>query len=319
MNDSQEASLDDVNNDIYRCQAYIYRHLDSSRHHLNKNWPEYKKITDAVFKEIGDVTKNIFQYRYRGNVLSTSMPYEHDIFKLPDDDIVVIRYSDSKGRLLIHVDWSMVEVGLSCRMSVDIDGETIKTIEHNKHQVESSIRNPQYKNALMDSLEVVFDALIALLKILNKGDILNNPRLIAIDPDEINTSPVTIDDKTYTDFVYNSSPKVVSEILRSHVIIEDILSNSTLDDMFIVNQSLPGIVLYEFYQHNQKKDNGKCFGVGININGIVVYIANGFILEKIIPNMENPDYKVSIHRRWAEQLMKRYDELSSVTTVLQKQ
>ena len=82
--------------------------------------------------------------------------------------------------------------------------------------------------------------------------------------------------------------------------------------MFIVNQSLPGIVLYEFYQHNQKKDNGKCFGVGININGIVIYIANGFILEKIIPNMENPDYKVSIHRRWAEQLMKRYDELSSV-------
>lgn len=65
MNNSQEASLDDVNNDIYRCQAYIYRHLDSSRHHLNKNWPEYKKITDAVFKEIGDVTKNITQYRYR--------------------------------------------------------------------------------------------------------------------------------------------------------------------------------------------------------------------------------------------------------------
>ena len=318
MNGSQEASLDDVNNDIYRCQAYIYRHLDSSRHHLNKNWSEYQKITDAVFKEIGDVTKNITQYRYRGNVLSTSMPYEHDIFKLPDGDDVVIRYSDSKGRLLIHVDWSMVEVGLSCRMSVDIDGETIKTTEHNKHQVESSIRNPQYKNALMDSLKVVFDALIALLRVLNKGDILNNPRVIAIDPDEINTSPVTIDDKTYTDFVYNNSPKAVSKILRSHAIIEDILSNSTLDDMFIVNQSLPGIVLYEFYQHGQKKDNGKCFGVGININGIVIYIANGFILEKIIPNMENPDYKVSIHRRWAEQLMKRYDELSSTTTVLQK-
>jgi len=318
MNHSLEASLDDFNNDIYRCQAYIYRHLDSSRHHLNKNWLEYKKITDAVFKEIGDVTKNIFQYRYRGNVLSTSMSYEYNIFKLPDDD-PIIRYSGSEGRLLIHVDWSMVEVGLSCRMSVDIDGETIKTIEHNKHQVESSIRNPQYKNALMDSLKVVFDALIALLRVLNKGDILNNPRLIAVDPNEINTSPTTIDDKTYTDFVYNNSPKVVSKILRSHVIIEDILANSTLDDIFIVNQSLPGIVLYEFYQHNQKKDNGKCFGVGININGIVIYIANGFILEKIIPNMENPDYKVSIHRRWAEQLMKRYDELSSVTTVLQKQ
>lgn len=312
MNGSQEASLDDVDNDIYRCQTYIYRHLDSSRHHLNKNWPEYEKITDAIFKEIGDVTKNITQYRYRGNVLSTSMPYEHDIFKLPDGDDVVIRYSGSEGRLLIHVDWSMVEVGLSCRMSVDIDGETIKTAEHNKHQVESSIRNPQYKNALMDSLKVVFDALIALLRVLDKGDILNNPRLIAIDPDEINTSPTTIDDKTYTDFVYNNSPKAVSKILRSHVIIEDILSNSTLDDIFIVNQSLPGIVLYEFYQHNQKKDNSKCFGVGININGIVIYIANGFILEKIIPNLENPDYKVSIHRRWAEQLMKRYDELSSV-------
>lgn len=318
MNDSQEASLDDFNNDIYRCQAYIYRHLDSSRHHLNKNWPEYKKITDAVFKEIGDVTKNIFQYRYRGNVLSTSMLYEHDIFKLPDGD-PIIRYSDSKGRLLIHVDWSMVEVGLSCRMSVDIDGEMIKTTEHNKHQVESSIRNPQYKNALMDSLKVVFDALIALLKILNKGDILNNPRLIAVDPDEINTSPVTIDDKTYTDFVYNNSPKYVSKILRSHVIIEDILSNSTLDDMFIVSQSLPGIVLYEFYQHDQKKDNGKCFGVGINVNGVIVYIANGFILEKIIPNIDQGDYKILIHRRWAEQLMKRYDELSSTTTVLQKQ
>lgn len=311
MNHSLEASLDDFNNDIYRCQAYIYRHLDSSRHHLNKNWLEYKKITDAVFKEIGDVTKNIFQYRYRGNVLSTSMSYEYNIFKLPDDD-PIIRYSGSEGRLLIHVDWSMVEVGLSCRMSVDIDGETIKTIEHNKHQVESSIRNPQYKNALMDSLKVVFDALITLLRVLNKGDILNNPRLIAVDPNEINTSPTTIDDKTYTDFVYNNSPKVVSKILRSHVIIEDILANSTLDDIFIVNQSLPGIVLYEFYQHDQKKDNGKCFGVGININGIIVYIANGFILEKIIPNMENPDYKVLIHRRWAEQLMKRYDELSSV-------
>ena len=311
MNHSLEASLGDFNNDIYRCQAYIYRHLDSSRHHLNKNWLEYKKITDAVFKEIGDVTKNIFQYRYRGNVLSTSMSYEYNIFKLPDDD-PIIRYSGSEGRLLIHVDWSMVEVGLSCRMSVDIDGETIKTIEHNKHQVESSIRNPQYKNALMDSLKVVFDALITLLRVLNKGDILNNPRLIAVDPDEINTSPTTIDDKTYTDFVYNNSPKVVSKILRSHVIIEDILANSTLDDIFIVNQSLPGIVLYEFYQHDQKKDNGKCFGVGININGIIVYIANGFILEKIIPNMENPDYKVLIHRRWAEQLMKRDDEVSSV-------
>ena len=204
MNNSIETSLDDFNNDIYRCQAYIYRHLDSARHHLNKNWTEYKKITDAIFKEIGDVTKNITQYCYRRNVLSTSMPYEHHIFKLPDDDDVVIRYSDSKGRLLIHVDWSMVEVGLSCRMSVDIDGETIKTIEHNKHQVESSIRNPQYKNALMDSLKMVFDALIALLKILNKGDILNNPRPIAVDPDEINTSPTTIDDKTYTDFVYNN-------------------------------------------------------------------------------------------------------------------
>ena len=311
MNNSIETSLDDFNNGIYRCQAYIYRHLDSSRHHLNKNWPEYEKITDAIFKEIGDVTKNITQYSLRRNVLSTHVFYVYDIYK-PTDDDSVIRYSDSKGQLLIHVDWSMVEVGLSCRMSVDIDGETIKTIEHNKHQVESSIHNPQYKNALMDSLEVVFDALIALLKILDKGDILNNPRLTAVDPDEINTSPTTIDDKTYTDFVYNNSPKYVSKILRSHVIIEDILSNSTLDDMFIVNPSLPGIVLYEFYQHNQKKDNGKCFGVGININGIVIYIANGFILEKIIPNMEDPDYKVSIHRRWAEQLMKRYDELSSV-------
>lgn len=319
MNGSQEASLDDVNNDIYRCQAYIYRHLDSSRHHLNKNWPEYKKITDAVFKEIGDVTKNIFQYRYRGNVLSTRMPYEHDIFKLPDDDIVVIRYSGSEGRLLIYVDWSMVEVGLSCRMSVDIDDETIKTTEHNKHQVESSIRNPQYKNALMDSLEVVLDALIALLKILNKGDILNNPRLIAIDPDEINTSPTTIDDKTYTDFVYNNSPKIVSKILRSHVIIEDILSNSTLDDIRIRELSMPVVMLYEFYQHDQKKDNGKCFGVGINVNGVIVYIENGIIRERIIPSIDQGDYKVSIHRRWAEQLMKRYDELSSVTTVLQKQ
>lgn len=312
MNHSLEASLDDFNNDIHRCQAYIYRHLYSAKHHLNKNWPVYKKITDAVFKAINDVTKNITQYRYRRNVLSTSMPYEYDIFKLPDDDDVVIRYSGTEGRLLIHVDWSMVELGLSCRMSVGIDGGTIKTIEHNKHQVESSIRNPQYKNALMDSLKVVFDVLIVLLRVLDNGDILNNPRLIAIDPDEINTSPTTIEDKTYTDFVYNNTPKDVSKILRSHVIIEDILANSTLDDMFIVNQSLPGIVLYEFYQHNQKKDNGKCFGVGININGIVIYIANGFILEKIIPNMENPDYKVSIHRRWAEQLMKRYDELSSV-------
>lgn len=319
MNNSQEASLDDVNNDIYRCQAYIYRHLDSSRHHLNKNWTEYKKITDAIFKEIGDVTKNIFQYRYRGNVLSTSMLYEHDIFKLPDGDDVVIRYSDSKGRLLIHVDWSMVEVGLSCRMSVDIDGETIKTTEHNKHQVESSIHNPQYKNALMDSLKMVFDALIALLKILNKGDILNNPRPIAVDPDEINTSPTTIDDKTYTDFVYNNSPKVVSEILRSHVIIEDILSNSTLDDMIIRNQSLPGIVLYEFYQHDQKKDNGRCFGVGIYVNGTIIYIENGFIRERVIFTLDHDDYTFMVYKRWAEQLMKRYDELSSTTTVLQKQ
>ena len=312
MNNSQEASLDDVNNDIYRCQAYIYRHLDSSRHHLNKNWPEYKKITDAIFKEISDVTKNIFQYRYRGNVLSTSMLYEHDIFKLPDDNDAVIRYSDSKGRLLIHVDWSMVEVGLSCRMSVDIDGETIKTIEHNKHQVESSIRNPQYKNTLMDSLKVVFDALIALLKILNKGDVLNNPRLIAVDPDEINTSPTTIDDKTYTDFVYNNSPKVVSKILRSHVIIEDILSNSTLDDVIIKTQPFPGVMLYEFYQHNQRKDTGRCFGVGIYVNGTIVYIENGFIRERVIFTLDHDDYTFMVYKRWAEQLMKRYDELSSV-------
>lgn len=319
MNDSQEASLDDVNNDIYRCQAYIYRHLDSSRHHLNKNWPEYKKITDAVFKEISDVTKNIFQYRYRGNVLSTSMSYEHDIFKLPDDDIVVIRYSDSKGRLLIQVDWSMVEVGLSCRMSVDIDGEMIKTTEHSKHQVESSIHNPQYKNALMDSLKVVFDALIALLRVLDNGDILSNPRLIAIDPDEINTSPTTIDDKTYTDFVYNNSPKAVSKILRSHVIIEDILSNSTLDDIRIRELSMPVVMLYEFYQHNQRKDTGRCFGVGIYVNGTIVYIENGFIRERVIFTLDHDDYTFMVYKRWAEQLMKRYDELSSVTTFLQEQ
>lgn len=311
MNNSIETSLDDFNNDIYRCQAYIYRHLDSSRHHLNKNWPEYKKITDAIFKEIGDVTKNITQYRYRQNVLSTSMPYEHDIFKLPDDDDVVIRYSDSKGRLLIHVDWSMVEVGLSCRMSVDIDGEMIKTIEHNKHQVESSVRNPQYKNTLMDSLKVVFDALIALLKILYKRDDLNNLHLNDIKPKETKESLAVIDDEACSGFVYNNSPKVVSKILHSHVIIEDILSNSTLDDIRIRELSTPVVILHEFYRYNHKKDTGRCFGVGINVNGAIVYIENGFIRERIIPTMDRDDYKSMVYKRWAEQLMKRYDELSS--------
>ena len=104
MNNSIETSLDDFNNDIYRCQAYIYRHLDSSRHHLNKNWTEYKKITDAIFKEIGDVTKNITQYCYRGNVLSTSMPYEHDIFKLPDvHDVVKKVLIDLVKTLKYHI------------------------------------------------------------------------------------------------------------------------------------------------------------------------------------------------------------------------
>ena len=185
-------------------------------------------------------------------------------------------------------------------MSVDIDGETIKTAEHNKYQVESSIHNPQYKNALMDSLKVVFDALIALLKILYKRDPFDNLHLNDIKPKETKESSTTTDDKIYSDFVYNNSPETVSKILRSHVIIEDILSNSTLDDTIIANQSMPEIMLYEFYQHDQKKDNGRCFGVGVNVNGVVVFIANGFIRERMIPTMDNDDYKATIHKRWAE-------------------
>ena len=316
MNDSQEASLNDVNNDIYRCQAYIYRHLDSSRHHLNENWPEYKKITDVISKVIGDVTENITQYRYRGNTLSTNMFYEHDIYKLPDDD-AIIRYSGSVGRLLIHVYWSMVEVGRSVKVVIDIAGGTVKTTEHNKHhdeviEHESCIRDQQYKNVLMNSLKVAVDALIALLKTLYKRDDLNNLHLNDIKPKETKESSTTIDDKIYSDFVYNNSPETVSKILRSHVIIEDILSNSTLDDMIIVNHSMPGIMLYEFYQHDQKKDNGRCFGVGVDVNGVVVFITNDFIGERMIPTTDNDDFIATIHKRWAEQLMRRYDELSSV-------
>lgn len=133
-----------------------------------------------------------------------------------------------------------------------------------------------------------------------------------IKPIETDESLAVIDDKIYTDFVYNNSPKVVSNILRSYTIIDDILSNSTLDDMFIVNQSLSGIVLYEFYQHDQKKDNGRCFGVGIYVNGTIVYIENGFIRERVIFTLDHDDYTFMVYKRWAEQLMKRYDELSSV-------
>lgn len=75
-----------------------------------------------------------------------------------------------------------------------------------------------------------------------------------IKPIETDESLAVIDDKIYTDFVYNNSPKVVSNILRSYAITDDILSNSTLDDVIIKNQPFPGVVLYEFYQHNQRKD-----------------------------------------------------------------
>lgn len=138
-------------------------------------------------------------------------------------------------------------------------------------------------------------------------DVNNN-----IKPKETKESLAVIDDKTYTDFVYNNSPKVVSKILRSHVIIEDILSNSTLDDVIIKNQPFPGVMLYEFYQHNQRKDTGRCFGVGIYVNGTIVYIENGFIRERVIFTLDHDDYTFMVYKRWAEQLMKRYDELSSV-------
>ena len=133
-----------------------------------------------------------------------------------------------------------------------------------------------------------------------------------IKPKETKESLAVIDDEACTGFVYNNSPKVVSDILHSYAIIDDILSNSILDDVIIKNQPFPGVMLYEFYQHNQRKDTGRCFGVGIYVNGTIVYIENGFIRERVIFTLDHDDYTFMVYKRWAEQLMKRYDELSSV-------